>query len=177
MCSGPEQFASVLPPRATNGSGMQSSAQRLLVVEDDVTVARALSRTLARRGFTVTIARSCSAARTLTQRFDFAILDLDLPDGNGVDLARDLVASSRVPSVVFFSGSRDSALLARARRVGAVVMKSSGATAILALLAGDSPGGEAPESRTARSAKPRGFRAASGTQSTSASPLRKSRAR
>ncbi len=161
------------------GLGMQSSTQRqrLLVVEDDVTVARALFRTLARHGFAVDVARSCSAARTLTQFFDFAILDLDLPDGNGVDLARELIASSRVPSVVFFSGSRDAALLARARRVGAVVMKSSGTNEILALLTPENASGEAPQSRTARSAKPRGFRASSGTQSTSTSPLRKSRAR
>jgi DNA-binding response OmpR family regulator len=159
------------------GLGMQSSAQQLLVVEDDVTVARALSRTLSLRGFAVTIARSCSAARTLNRLFDFAILDLDLPDGNGVDLARELIASSRVPSVVFFSGSRDTALLARARRVGRVVMKSTGTSEILALLAPESASVEAPQSRTAPSAKPRGFRASSGTQSTSASPLRKSRAR
>ena len=161
---------------------MQSSAQRLLVVEDDVTVARALSRTLARRGFSVAIARSCAAARTLAQRFDFAILDLDLPDGNGVDLARELIASSRVPSVVFFSGSRDTALLARARRVGAVVMKSSGTSEILALLAQDSSASSeaaAPQSQTAPNAKTRSLRASSGTQSTSASSssLRKSRAR
>jgi len=159
---------------------MRSSAQ-LLVVEDDITVARALSRTLAQRGFSVSIARSCSAARALAQHFAFAILDLDLPDGNGVDLARELIASSRVPSVVFFSGSRDAALLARARRVGTVVMKSSGTSEIVALLAPDSSSGSeasAPQSRTAPSAKTRGFRASSGTQSTSASSsLRKSRAR
>src|SRR5690348_12159473 len=56
------------------GLGMQTS-QRLLVVEDDVTVARALSRSLARRGYSVVIARSCAAARALSERFEFAILD------------------------------------------------------------------------------------------------------
>src|SRR5450432_4166480 len=105
---------------------MQSLAQRLLLVEDDVTVARALSRTLARRGFSVAIARSCAAARSLTQSFDFAVLDLDLPDGNGVDLARCLIDCEKVPSVLLFTGSRDPALLARARALGPVVLKSSG---------------------------------------------------
>ena len=158
------------------GLGMQSSAQRLLVVEDDVTVARALSRTLARRGFAVAIARSCAAARTLAQHFDLAVLDLDLPDGNGVDLARHLTASGRVPSVVFFTGSSDAALLARARRVGPVVMKASGTSEILALLTQDSA--DAPQSRTSPSSKSSGYRAPSGTVSTSASSsLRKSRAR
>src|SRR5450432_364702 len=128
---------------------MDSSAQRLLVVEDDVTVARALSRTLARRGLTVAIARSCTAARTLAQTFDFAVLDLDLPDGNGVDLAKHLMDSSKVPSVLFFTGSCDFTLLARARRIGSVVMKSAGSSPILAYLTPDSA--DAPQSHTAPS--------------------------
>jgi two-component system response regulator RegA len=161
---------------------MQSSAPRLLVVEDDVTVARALSRTFARRGFAVALVRSCAAARALAQQFDFAILDLDLPDGNGVDLARDLMAAGRVPSVVFFTGTSDAALLARARRVGSVIVKSAGTSEILALLTQDSSGADAPQSRTAPSAKTRGFRASSGTVSAAgssafSSSLRKSRAR
>jgi two-component system, response regulator RegA len=157
---------------------MQSSAQRLLVVEDDVTVARALSRTLARRGFSVAVARSCAAARALAQRFDVAVLDLDLPDGNGVDLASELISVGRVPSVVFFSGSSDAALLARARRVGTVVMKSNGTSEILALLTQDSSSpSEAPQSRTAPSPKARSFRASSGTVSASSANGSKSRAR
>jgi ActR/RegA family two-component response regulator len=161
---------------------MQNSAQRLLVVEDDVTVARALSRTLARRGFSVAIARSCTAARALAQTFDFAVLDLDLPDGNGVDLARELIAAGRVPSVLFFSGSNDAALLARARRVGTLVTKAAGTSEILAHLCPDNvSASEAPQSGMAPSPKARGFRASSGTRSSAsaepAASLRKSRAR
>jgi DNA-binding response OmpR family regulator len=151
---------------------MQSLPQRLLVVEDDVTVARALSRTLARAGFSVAVARSCSAARSLAQTFDFAILDLDLPDGNGVDLARTLMTGNKVPSVVFFTGSTDTALLARARCMGSVVMKSLGTSPILALLAAiGSETADAPQSGTALRPGTRGQRASS-------SPfLRRSRAR
>jgi two-component system response regulator RegA len=161
---------------------MHRSAQRLLVVEDDVTVARALSRTFARRGFAVALVRSCGAARALAQEFDFAILDLDLPDGNGVDLARELLTNGRVPTVVFFSGSSDAALLARARRVGTVIVKSAGTSEILALLTQDSASADAPQSRTAPSTKARGFRASSGTVSAAgstafSSSLSKSRAR
>lgn len=151
------------------GLGMQSSAQRLLVVEDDVTVARALSRTLARRGFSVAIARTCAAARLLTQPFDFAVLDLDLPDGNGVDLARELLDSGRVPGVLFFTGSTDPALVARAKRLGSVVMKSSGTSPILAFFAPEST--DPPQSRTAPSTKARNDRASPS------SSLRKQRAR
>jgi two-component system sensor histidine kinase HydH len=148
---------------------MESSAQRLLVVEDDVTMARALSRTLARRGFAVAIARSCTAARTLPQSFDFAVLDLDLPDGNGVDLAKDLMDRGKVPSVLFFTSSCDLALLARARRMGAVVMKSAGTSPILAYLTPESA--DPPQSHTAPSSKARSSRASSS------SSLRRARAR
>ncbi len=149
---------------------MQSLAQRLLVVEDDVTLARALSRTLARRGFSVAVARSCTAARSLTQSFDLAILDLDLPDGNGVDLARQLLDSAKVPGVMFFTGSTDLALLARARRLGPLVMKSTGSEELLTLLS-SSESADPPESRTNPSRKSGSMRASSS------SALRRSRAR
>ena len=151
---------------------MQSLAQRLLVVEDDVTVARALARMLARRGFSVALARSCTAARSLAQTFDFAILDLDLPDGNGVELARALMDSEKVPSVMFFTGSRDPALLARARALGSVVMKASGSSEVLAVVThwlAESV--EPPQSRTAPSDKARAYGAAASAS------LSKSRAR
>lgn len=159
------------------------SSQRLLIAEDDVTVARALSRTLARRGFSVAIARSCAAARAFDERFEFAVLDLDLPDGNGVDLARELLANGRIPNVVFFTGSNDPALLARARRVGPVIMKSGGTSEILALLTHDSSASEAPQSRTAPSPKARRIRASSNSAAassraeSSSNSLRKSRMR
>jgi DNA-binding response OmpR family regulator len=143
---------------------MQSLPQRLLVVEDDLSVARALSRTLARAGFSVACARSCSAARSLSQAFDFAILDLDLPDGNGVDLARALMRTGKVPTVLFFTSSTDPALLARARRMGAVVMKSLGTSPILdyfASIAAEAQ--DAPQSGTAPSGRSRGEHAASSS--------------
>jgi len=153
------------------GFGMQS-LQRLLVVEDDVTVARALSRTLARAGFSVACARSCAAARALTQRFDFAILDLDLPDGNGVDLARTLMTVGKVPTVLFFTSCTDTALLARAGRMGSIVMKSCGSSPVLAWLAAVSAdAADVPQSGTTPSSGTRGYRASSS------SSLRRSRAR
>ena len=151
---------------------MQSLPQRLLVVEDDVTVARALSRTLARAGFSVASARSCSAASALPQTFDSAILDLDLPDGNGVDLACALLNSGKVSSVLFFTSCIDSALLARARCIGSVVMKPLGTSPILAWLASvTTEAMDAPVSGTALSARARSYRASSS------SSLRRSRAR
>jgi DNA-binding response OmpR family regulator len=150
---------------------MQSFAQRLLLVEDDVTVARALSRTLARHGFSVATARSCGAALSLSQSFDFAILDLDLPDGNGVDLARSLLDQQKVPSVMFYTGSQDPALLASARTLGPVLMKASGSDDVLSLLGRLLESGEPPQSQTSPNSKARAYCVSSS------SSLRKSRAR
>jgi len=151
---------------------MQMFPQRLLVVEDDVTVARALSRTLARVGFSVAVARSCRAAIALSQSFDFAILDLDLPDGNGVDLARTLLASGRLPSVLFFTSSTDPVLLARARCLGSVISKSLGTSPVLNYLAALTPEHAAPpQSRTMPSTQVRSYRAPAS------SSLHRSRAR
>jgi ActR/RegA family two-component response regulator len=147
---------------------MQRSTRSLLVVEDDLIVARALSRSLARRGFSVALVGSCKAALALVQTFDFGILDLDLPDGNGVDLARQLLRAGSVPSIVFFTGSYNRALLARARRLGPVVMKSSGIAPVLSCLAPDA--GDAPASRTTPSG-------ASATTPAASPSLGKSRAR
>lgn len=155
---------------------MERSAQRLLVVEDDVTVARALSRALSRRGFSVALAASCAAARALLQTFEFAIVDLDLPDGNGVDLARQLIRGGRTLGVVFFTGSTDAARLTRARRVGPVVAKSAGTSALLPFL--PSEVSEPPESRIAPSTNQRGARRSSSVVArTSPSTLRKLPAR
>jgi len=151
---------------------MQSLPQRLLVVEDDVTVARALSRTLARRGFSVAVGRSCSAALALAQSFDFAILDLDLPDGNGVDLARALMNSGKAPGVLFFTSSTDPALLASARCLGSVLTKALGTSPILAFLSSlPAQLTDPPQSHTARSGRARSGRASSS------SSLRRARAR
>jgi len=153
------------------GFGMQSSP-RLLVVEDDVTVARALSRTLARAGFSVAAARSCGAATALTQGFDFAILDLDLPDGNGVDLARALMTSGKVPTVLFFTSCTDTTLLARARSIGPVIMKPLGVSPILSWLSTVAADlADVQGSSTAPTSQTRSYR------TSSSSSLRRSRAR
>ncbi|HET7544673.1 MAG TPA: response regulator [Polyangiaceae bacterium] len=152
---------------------MQRLPQRLLVVEDDVSVARALCRTLARAGFSVATARSCADACSLTQLFDVAILDLDLPDGNGVDLARTLLRSGQVPNVLFFTSCTDPTLLARARCLGSIVMKSLGTSPILAWLAAaaETPDlSDVPPSSTTRSPGAPGYRVSS-------SSVRRSRAR
>ncbi len=60
----------------------------ILIVEDDSTIRVTLSKFLARAGFEVDVADSASAAikRVQDRRYRLVLLDLRLPDGDGMDL-------------------------------------------------------------------------------------------
>jgi CheY-like chemotaxis protein len=66
--------------------------QTILLVDDDEVLGRVLSRVLERRGYTV--ARATGAAQALQEAKDhpprLALLDLCLPDGDGITLGRQL---------------------------------------------------------------------------------------
>lgn len=98
---------------------------RALIVEDDPVVARSIARRLLREGYTVSLAQTCRAARAAGRGFQVAVLDLDLPDGNGADLADELVRLGAVRGVVFYTGSLDNAQRSRASSFGPVVDKAS----------------------------------------------------
>jgi two-component system catabolic regulation response regulator CreB len=100
-------------------------ALRILVVEDDALVGRALRRALTERGHRVELAITCGEARGATGPFDCAVLDIDLPDGSGLDLARELLGTVS-PAVVFFSGSDDPQVRLDASDLGTFVPKSAG---------------------------------------------------
>ena len=98
---------------------------RALIVEDDPVVARSIARRLLREGYTVSLAQTCRAARAAGTGFQVAVLDLDLPDGSGADLADELLRLGAVRHIVFYTGSLDSAQRERASLFGHVVDKGS----------------------------------------------------
>lgn len=97
-----------------------------LVVEDYPPMATLLATALRREGHTVARAGSVANALTINETFDHAILDVDLPDGDGVQLATLLLSEHRVDSVAFFTASRDLNTLTHAARLGLVVDKAAG---------------------------------------------------
>jgi DNA-binding response OmpR family regulator len=101
---------------------------RLLIVDDQKDVARTLARALRGRGFEVFVTNSCEAARDFEEPVDCAILDVDLPDGSGLDLASTLSCSR---NVVFFSGCADIEVRRRAMSIGSFVAKSAGLNELL----------------------------------------------
>ena len=126
---------------------------RALIVEDDPVVARSIARRLLRDGYTVSLAGTCRAARAAGAGFQVALLDLDLPDGRGVELAEELLRLGAVSSVVFYTGSLDTQQRERAQLFGAVFDKSQDLEEVLNAL-GPMPAA-APLSQLAPATRPR----------------------
>ena len=65
------------------------SGQRIVIIDDDTSLRTALFRALDRKGFQVVTANSCREGEALAQsqaQLDLALIDLRLPDGNGIEL-------------------------------------------------------------------------------------------
>ena len=94
---------------------------RVLLVEDHVTFREPLAFMLDREaGFEVVAqAGSLAEARGLVGGVDLAIVDLDLPDGNGADLVGELRAANPRGMVLILTGSADRETHARAVERGA----------------------------------------------------------
>jgi DNA-binding response OmpR family regulator len=74
-------------------------AERVLMIDDDVRLAGMVSDYLGGAGFRLTVAGTAREGENLLKReaFDAVILDLMLPDSDGLDLCRRLRAASDVP--------------------------------------------------------------------------------
>ncbi|MEL7568144.1 MAG: response regulator transcription factor [Dehalobacterium sp.] len=77
---------------------------QILLVEDDKTIALGLSYSLKEEGYGVTLCHGATSALREIQsgRFDLAILDVSLPDGNGYDICRAIKKASDTP-VIFLT--------------------------------------------------------------------------
>jgi DNA-binding response OmpR family regulator len=103
---------------------MSATAKRILLVEDNDVLQRTLRRALSGRGHVVVVTANAAEARADSGSYDVGVIDGELPDGDSVDLARDLLAHGTVTEVVFFTATRDPALIARAELVGTVIGKN-----------------------------------------------------
>jgi two-component system response regulator RegA len=94
----------------------------LLLAEDDTSFRQRLSVTLARKGFAVSAAASATEARDLIPalRPDFAVLDMRLGDGNGLDLVKELRAERDDTRIVILTGYGNLATAVAAVKEGAI---------------------------------------------------------
>ena len=72
---------------------------QILVIEDDELLNSGLCYHLQKRGITPFSAYGIEEAKSLLtqEHFDLILLDVNLPDGNGFDLARETISHSDVP--------------------------------------------------------------------------------
>jgi two-component system, OmpR family, KDP operon response regulator KdpE len=75
---------------------------RVLVIDDEPAIARALRPALQGHGFEVATAFTAAEGRSLLKVFkpDLVLLDLSLPDADGVDLAAELRGETSAPIIV-----------------------------------------------------------------------------
>jgi two-component system, OmpR family, phosphate regulon response regulator PhoB len=94
----------------------------ILAIEDDWTVRTVLEHTLKSAGYDIDLVPGISDARQLLAEghYDLVLLDLNLPDGNGLDLLRDLRKDlgTGVP-VLVLSGLRQEDVVVRGLELGA----------------------------------------------------------
>jgi len=92
--------------RDSEGSGDSNSRLSLLLLEDDEALRQMLSWDLSDFGYAVCAVGSCREARAVAalQAFDLALLDIGLPDGDGAELASELIERCPAMGIVLCSG-------------------------------------------------------------------------
>ena len=105
---------------------------RLLVAEDYPPLAKVIAIACQREGYEVERAGSKVRALAVPGAFDAAVIDLDLVDGRGTDLALALRREGRVGVVVFLASDSDHELCTAAARLGRVIQKESGVDELMA---------------------------------------------
>lgn len=90
---------------------------RVLILDDESTLRTALFRLLDRKGYQVVTAQRLDEARSFMspeKPFDIAIIDMNLPDGNGLDFLTEIKRMSPATQVIVLTGfaSIDSAVQA-----------------------------------------------------------------
>jgi two-component system KDP operon response regulator KdpE len=73
---------------------------RVLIVDDEPAILRTVRANLGRRGFDVAVATSGEEAIAQADRQDLIVLDLGLPDRDGLEVIRAIRARSKTPIIV-----------------------------------------------------------------------------
>lgn len=93
--------------------------KRILFVEDDQTIASALSFSLEEEGYEITHCSSVAQAKqALEQAYDLVLLDLGLSDGTGYDICRAM--KGRDTPIIILSAIDDEANIVMGLELGAV---------------------------------------------------------
>jgi two-component system nitrogen regulation response regulator NtrX len=95
--------------------------KRILIVDDEENIGRSLRLILEREGYAVSVCRSAAEFQQCVdaRRADAFLLDVRLPDGNGIDLLRGIRQGEGSAPVIMISGHGTIAEAVEATRAGA----------------------------------------------------------
>ena len=94
--------------------------KHIFLVEDDQEIAKNLSLLLRSEGFNITHAATQKEAISMlaAHKFDLALLDISLPDGNGFAVCTEIKQTQNIP-VIFLTASGDEASVVTGLNMGA----------------------------------------------------------
>ena len=94
----------------------------LLVVDDDLPFRERLSRSMEKKGFKVNTAESFSSASEIieTNQYDYAIVDMRLSDGSGLELIKKIQNKSPLTRSLLLTGYGNIATAVAAIKTGAI---------------------------------------------------------
>ncbi|MDX2422491.1 MAG: response regulator transcription factor [Amphritea sp.] len=120
-----------------------STVLRFLIVDDDETFSRVLSRAIKRRGYETAIAGSAEQALTMLDTFrpDLATLDLKMGGASGISLIPQLKAVNPDIRILILTGYASISTAVEAIKLGATdyLAKPADTDQILAKLKGSTP--------------------------------------
>ncbi|HBB28329.1 MAG TPA: DNA-binding response regulator [Clostridiales bacterium] len=92
---------------------------RILLLEDDLSLIDGLSYSLKKQGFELDIARTIKEANSIwvDGKYDLLILDLSLPDGSGFEVCQKVREISNVP-IIFFTASDEEINIVKGLDIG-----------------------------------------------------------
>jgi two-component system response regulator RegA len=119
MTESPEAF---YPGASSESQELVGSEQSLLLVDDDGPLRRSMARALERRGFQVLAAEGLAEAKEHARRHRpaFAVLDMRLDEGSGLDLVQTLRSLRPDVRIVIVTGYGNIATAVAAIKAGAV---------------------------------------------------------
>ncbi len=106
----------------TTMNNTEQKPKKILLVEDDQNISRALSIRLKHRGYETTVAPDATTAVETAVKFqpDLALLDISLPAGNGFTVAERIQALlPKATPLIFLTASKQPGLRAKAQELGA----------------------------------------------------------
>ena len=86
---------------------------KILIIEDDTQMNRAMQLFFSKNGYQVLQAKNCSEAKQIIyEKPDIIVADIALPDGTGIDLYKNLSRTNKVPVIFLTAKDEEDDILA-----------------------------------------------------------------